>query len=263
MIAEPAVDLLDPIPGGRLFEAVRTVRLGDVDPDGVLRFDALGRYLQDVASDDALSAGLPNALGWVVRRTLIRTAAAAVAGERVRLVTYCTGAGRSWAERRTVVTSERGARIDTVSLWVQIDVATGRPARLGDEFHAVYGDAAGGRRISARLSIPSPSEVPVVARDAANSWRFRRSDLDQFGHVNNAAQLAVVEEHLVGADRSGTIEIEYLVPVGDDVEFAVMVSPADPDTLAWLVQPDGSPATAFRRRPSGQAQPSSSGIGGS
>ena len=261
MSEAPAVELLDPTPGGRRFDAARTVRLGDVDVEGRLRFDALGRYLQDVASDDALAASLPNALGWVVRRTMIRTTRPGVAGECVRLTTYCTGAGRSWAERRTVLTSEGGAHVDTVSLWVQVDVASGRPARLGDEFFAVYGAAAGGRQISARLSIPSPPTAPADGETLR--WRFRRSDLDQFGHVNNAARLAVVEEHLVGPGRCGDLEIEYLTPVGVDVELGLVVSFAAPETMAWLTLPDGSTATAFRRRPSRQAQPSSSAISGS
>ena len=38
---------------GRRFTTTRSVRLGDVDPAGLLRLDATARYLQDVATDDA------------------------------------------------------------------------------------------------------------------------------------------------------------------------------------------------------------------
>ena len=96
----PARELLPLPPRGRRYRAHRTVRLADVDPAGELRLDAIARYLQDVASDDALDAGLPNPFGWIVRRTLIRVDHAARLGERVDLTTYCTGSGRSWAERR-------------------------------------------------------------------------------------------------------------------------------------------------------------------
>ena len=64
MSVKPAVELLPPNPVGRRFSAERTVRLGDVDSAGFVRLDAVTRYLQDVASDDALDAGLPNAMGW-------------------------------------------------------------------------------------------------------------------------------------------------------------------------------------------------------
>lgn len=245
----PARQLLPPPTAGRRFDARRTVRLGDVDPSGTLRLDAIGRYLQDVASDDAIDAGLDNALGWVVRRTMIRVDVPAVAGEEVRLTTYCTGSGRSWAERRTSLRSERGASIDAVSLWVQLDVATGRPARLGERFAAVYGEAAAGRVVSSKLSLPSRSDG---AGAVTGVWTFRRADLDQFGHVNNAAQLVVFEELALG-DRIGTAEIEYHGAADAGVEYDLVGD----GTTSWLVR-DGSTVTSFAWR---QAQPSSSGIG--
>ena len=232
MTVLPATELHDWSGEGRRFVARRTVRLGDVDPAGELRLDAIGRYLQDVASDDAVGAGLPNALGWVVRRTLLSVTEPAIAGEDVELTTFCTGAGRSWAERRTTIRSERGAVIDGVSLWVQVDVTTGRPARLGDEFAEIYGSAAAGRHVSSKLSLPNrPPDGAIVSR----TWRFRRADLDQFGHVNNAAQLALVEEDLAPGARRGRFEIEYLGAADADVEHDVLVAPGGSGGCAWLV----------------------------
>jgi acyl-ACP thioesterase len=214
--------------------------LGDVDPVGELRLDAIGRYLQDVASDDALDAALPNALGWVVRRTMIRVDEPAIAGEQVELTTFCTGSGRSWAERRTMLRSDRGASVDAVSLWVQLDVTSGRPARLDGDFFAIYGPAAAGRQVSSKLSLPG--RVPDEAR-SAGEWSFRRADLDQFGHVNNAAQLVVFEERLDGP-RRGTAEIEYLGPA--DADTAYEIRTAGPST--WLMS-GGTAVTAMAWTP--------------
>ncbi len=235
MRVKPAVDLLPPNPDGRRFSADRTVRLGDVDSSGYLRLDAVARYLQDVAGDDALDAGLPNAMGWVVRRTMIRVDAPGVLNEPLKLTTYCTGAGRSWAERRTSIVGDEAAAIEAVSLWVQVDTGTGRPARLGTEFFDRYGPSAGERVVSSKLSLPAP---PASA--TGRPWSFRRSDLDPFDHVNNAAHWVVAEELLAGRDRRGTAELEYLAPVGlEAVELLV-----DGDA-AWLVS-DGQTLTAFR-----------------
>jgi acyl-ACP thioesterase len=235
----PACELL-PLPSvGRTFSAERVVRLGDVDPAGELRLDAVARYLQDVASDDALDAALPNALGWVVRRTMISIDRPAVAGERVGLTTFCTGAGRSWAERRTSLDGEHGASIEAVSLWVQVDIATGRPAKLGSEFFELYGESSSGRIVSSKLSLPG--RPPEDAR--REPWVFRCVDLDQFGHVNNAVHWAVVEEGLQrgGVRRRGVAELEYFTPadVGDlcDVMF-------DHD-MTWVVA-HGRTLTAAR-----------------
>lgn len=243
MIVLPATELRDWSGDGRRYTATRTVRLGDVDPAGELRLDAIGRYLQDVASDDAVGAGLPNALGWVVRRTMLRVRAPASTGEVVELATFCTGSGRSWAERRTTIRSDRGAVIDAVSLWVQIDVVSGRPARLGDDFAAIYGSAAAGRLVSSRLSLPGR---PPEGADVERTWRFRRSDLDQFGHVNNAAQLALIEERLEAGGRRGIFEIEYVGAAEADTEYDVVVA----DTVVWLVPAaSGSPATVIASTP--------------
>jgi acyl-ACP thioesterase len=208
----PAVELLPARERGRMFSTERTVRLGDVDRRGQLRLDAVARYLQDVATDDAIDAGLDNAMGWVVRRTMIRLSAPAVLNERLRLTTYCTGSGRSWAERRTSVAGGHGAVIDGVSLWIQIDVDSGRPARLGDDFHRIYGDAADGRIVSSKLSLPKapPDSVPTLTRP----WHYRSTDVDPFGHVNNAAQWSLLEDLLdrTDAERIGTGELEFLGP---------------------------------------------------
>lgn len=243
--ASPASELLDWSGLGRRFATERIVRLGDVDPDGQLRLDALGRYLQDVASDDAVGAGLPNPLGWVVRRTLVRVTEPALAGERVELATYCTGSGRSWAERRTTLRSDRGAVIDAVSLWVQLDVRTGRPARLPEEFTTIYGPAAAGRQVSSKLRLPG-RPGPEATSDGA--WQFRRTDLDQFGHVNNAAQFAFVEERLAPGARRGTFEIEYLGAADADTPYEVVVDGA----VAWLLPAGASaPVTVFAHHASG------------
>lgn len=234
----PATELL-PLPAtGRRFSTSRIVRLGDVDTRGQARFDAIACYLQDVASDDALAARLPNAMGWVVRRTMIRVDEPCRLNETIGLTTFCTGSGRSWAERRTSIVGDAGGSIEAVSLWVQIDVDSGRPARLGDEFLACYGEAAAGRVVSSKLSLPGP---PSDAR--RGNWSFRATDLDPFDHVNNAAQWALLESLDGFDDRRGVAELEYLAPVGlGTMELLVA------GTSAWLLVGDRT-ASAYRWTP--------------
>ncbi len=239
MAVLPATELLPPPEHGRTYTRTRTVRLGDVDADAELRLDSIARYFQDVATDDALDAGLGNAMGWLVRRTMIRVDRPARINEHVELTTFCTGSGRSWAERRTTIRGRSGsdAVIDGVSLWVQIDLESGRPSRLTDEFHLVYGGAAAGRQVSSKLSLPKP---PVDADD--EPWWFRTTDIDPFDHVNNAAQWVVMEEllHRSGTSRRGIGQVEFIAPAGLD---ATLIVGEDGD--AWLTT-DGTPTTSFR-----------------
>jgi acyl-ACP thioesterase len=231
MTVAAAAELVDLPELGRRFVGAAEVRLGDTDASGALRFDALARHLQDVANDDAVDSGIDGAFGWVVRRTMIEVRHAAVLGERLALTTFCSGTGRSWAERRTSIAGDRGAAIEAVSVWVQVDPTTGRPAPLGADFHAAYDTAARGRRISARLSLPAPPDGASV-----RPWTVRAADLDVFAHVNNAVHWAIVEELVArcGGPRTGTAELEHLLAV--DLDSPVTLHLADrPSPSAWLV----------------------------
>lgn len=229
--------------GGRVFTHSAKVRLGDVDRTGRLRLDATARYLQDVAGDDAAEAQLDRRYGWLVRRAKIVTSTAAGLGEDIEVSTWCTAIGRAWAERRSRIVGARGAAVDAVSLWVQVDAQSGRPARVGDDFLGAYAESANGRSVSARLSIGAPDTV-----DRAHTWTPRRTDIDPLGHMNNAATWAFVEEHVDLGDRRGTAELEYLRPIEHGESPGVLVDRGDV-TLAWLIAEEGGVAAAARWSP--------------
>lgn len=192
--SRPAAVGFLPLPtAGRVFTGHRRVRLGDAAPGGRVRFDALARYLQDVAEDDAADAGWPQAVGWVVRRTSMHVRRFPVLGERLRLETFCSGRAAAWAERTTTITGDGGGSLQATSVWVAIDLRSGRPTRLGDLFDRVYGPSAGDRRASARLLLPAPA-AEVVER--GRQWPLRFSDLDALGHVNNGISWSAVEDAL-------------------------------------------------------------------
>ena len=243
MTVAPATELL-PVPSvGRRYAATYQVRLGDADPRGVARLDGIARFLQDIASEDADDSGLDQSFGWFVRRTLIVVVRPPVLAERVHLTTFCTGTGRSWAERRTSLVGDDGASVEAVSLWIQVDLASGRPAALGEQFEDRYGEAAAGRRVSSRLALPGPPAGAEV-----RPWAVRATDLDVFGHVNNASHWPILEEVLddPSFDRVGRAEIEYLVPIERTTAVTLHVAADGIDGVgAWLVA-DGRVHTAAR-----------------
>ena len=247
-IAAPASELLSPRPGGRVYVGTRRVRLGDVDGAARLRFDAITRFLQDVATDDAADAGLDGTWGWLVRRTMIETTRSPRLGDRLELATFCSGSGRSWAERRTTLRDGRGVAVEAVSLWVAIDPVAGRPVALDDRFHSVWGVAGGDRRVSARLALDKPSGD---AQDRGR-WPIRAVDIDPYRHANNAAQWAAVEEALgLDADRRGVAEVEFVSPI-EPTDHIRRLSRGDVgaesergEATGWLVaMPEGASADA-------------------
>ncbi len=231
---------------GRVFSLPAKVRLGDVDRNGRLRLDSTARYLQDAATDDAAEANLDRRYGWLVRRTKIETSVSAGVGEAIEVSTWCAAIGRAWAERRSQIVGARGALIDAVSLWVQIDLETGTPARVADDFIGPYGEAANGRSVSARLSLPGPQGVRTTL-----PWAVRRTDVDPFGHVNNAATWSLIEQaaRLDRGDRIGIAELEYPQPIEAEAPIAVCMNRADGATSLWAHRPDGTMLVAGRWSP--------------
>lgn len=194
--------LPSPFPSaGRTFTTRRRVRLGDVTPKGRLRLDATARYLQDIATDDALDGNYDDPHGWVVRRTEMWVREFPSYLDWLELVTWCGGVGSHWAERRTRITVNGStiAAIETASLWVRVDLRTLKPLPLTETFRSQIGVAAADRHVSARLLVGRNLPGDAAVTDSF-AWPLRFVDFDAVGHLNNAVYWEPLEQFL-GANR--------------------------------------------------------------
>jgi len=226
---------------GRTFSNKRKVRLGDVDPKGRVRLDALARYLQDIANDDSVDAGEEELQTWVVRKVSIAVEQWPRVSERVEVTTWCSGIGARFAERSTSIVGTAGGLVHATALWVYVDASSFLPARLPQRFFDVWAEAAGGRKVRGRLEHPDPPDAGVDWRP----WPLRAVDLDVLDHVNNAATWQAVEDELW---RRGVVparaELEYrdVLEPGDDV---VLRSDGDAgEVRLWLTVGDEVRASA-------------------
>jgi acyl-ACP thioesterase len=215
--------MLDPsvIPpaGARTFTAHRRARLSDLDAGSRVRLDAVARFLQDAAIDDAQETGwgTPDHL-WVIRSIQIDVISPLLRDREVEIETWGSGVAVIAAGRRWSVAGDAGGRAEIDSVWIHLGPDL-RPARIGD--FGPYGIAAGGRSVSTKLMLPDPPA------DALRSpWALRSTDLDTHGHVNNAVYWQAVEDRFaregVSLAEPHRARLDYRDPIDldDDVTVA-------------------------------------------
>ena len=151
---------------GRVFTVARAIRSSEVTAAGRLRLDALARYLQDAAEDDLADSGWGEPYDWLVRRVSVAIGGYPARGDPLSLRTFCSATGPRWAERTTTVSRSGTDLMQAVAVWAAVGREDGRPVPLGPEFYRRYGDATGGRTVSARLSLPGPPRPGPPGRQA-------------------------------------------------------------------------------------------------
>ncbi|MDQ6606266.1 MAG: thioesterase [Actinomycetota bacterium] len=232
-------ELVRPPEQGRVYAQPMRPGLADCAPSGRIRLDGLARWLQEIAYFDVEEAGLAQSAAWVVRRTRLRIGRFPRFAEHFEVRTFCSGLGRMWGERRTTIARAAvdGGEIDVeaVSLWVHLDPASWRPIPFSEAELAIFGDAMPGRRITARLRHPSPDSATELAR-----FRFRASECDLAGHINNAAYWQAIEEELLGEPGGA----EALDGLDAEMEYRAPAHPGEKLILGhgdrrWIADGDG------------------------
>jgi len=225
---------------GRVFSQGLRPGLADCAPSGRIRLDALARWLQDVAYADVEDAGLAEHAVWVIRRSRVHVQRFPRFHERFELATFCSGLGRMWAERRTTIARGGEVDVEAVALWVHLDPRSQRPTPLTEEELTTYGSgAAAHRRVTARLRHPAPPERPP----SSTPWRFRATECDLAGHINNSAYWQPLEEELLAGGELNAIDIE--------IEYRTPAQPGDKRFVAdgdwrWLLDEEGQPHASMR-----------------
>lgn len=216
--------MVQPPKGARVFALQRRGLLGDCAPSGRVRLDALARWLQDVAYTDVEQAGVQDLAFWVLRRTRIKVERFPQFGEDCGVQTFCSALGKMWAERRTTIVSEGTPIVETVALWVHLDPVRKVPSPLSAREIELYAQAAGDRRVLARLRHPRPGAIAWEGK-----WNFRHTDMDVADHINNASYWSPLEDELLRLTGVTLTQIDA------EIEFR---SPAQPGLVKVLA--DGS-----------------------
>jgi len=240
VVASSQPAFLDEPAGGRVYATRRIVRSTDVTASGRLRLDALARYLQTAAEDDVADSGLREPVLWLVRRCELKIATLPSMGERLSVRTFCSATGPRWAERTTTVSVPAGPLLQARAVWAAVSQHDGRPMPLSGEFMTIYGNAAAGRTVSARLSHARPDTTR-----AGRSWPLRAADFDTAGHVNNAVHWAAVEDLLADSRWLPSVaEIEYHRAITPGNRPRLVTGDGPAGSMMWLLDGDRLLASA-------------------
>jgi acyl-ACP thioesterase len=148
-----------------------------------------------------------------------------------------------WAERRVTIASADGdeVAVEAVTLWVHLDPSGQRPVPLLDPELETFSESTAGRRVTARLRHPRPHDIKDKRR-----WRFRHTERDVLGHVNNCAYLEPLEEELL-SDGSEPERLDV------EIEFRSAAQPGEKLVLQngrwrWIVGGDETHASMILAR---------------
>ncbi|MFF0495155.1 acyl-[acyl-carrier-protein] thioesterase [Nocardia aobensis] len=233
----------------RAFHEQWPVRLGDTDGDQRLRLDAVARYLQDIGYDH-LKVVEDGDLhpGWIVRRTVIDVLRPIEFGDQVHLRRWPSALSNRWCNMRIQVRSENGGLIETEMFLIHVDIEAGRPARMTERFMAPMRAATGEHRLRWRAALREHSGDGGEVRP----FPLRVTDVDRYGHVNNAVHWGAVEEALARfPDASAPpyrVILEHAGPVLGADEVLIRAR-RDEVGLHVQLEVDGSARTLARIEP--------------
>ncbi len=199
------------------------VRFDEAGANGYVRSSGLLRFAQDLAWIHSEGAGFgrrwysERGLTWLIRSIELEILDDVPYGEQVTVSTEVIGFRRVWARRRSEFTQHGSERTVASALidWVLLN-SRGAPVRVPPEILEAFVTPPG-------VFTPIRMDLPEPPADASRlEFSARLSELDPLGHVNNAAYLDYVDEHLASVGRRGEIRRR---PRRYRVEFAASAEP--------------------------------------
>lgn len=207
------------MPAAPRIERSYRVRFDEAGTDGHLRASGFLRYAQDLAWIHSESSGFgrdwyaERGLTWLARCVELEILAAVEYGAELAVSTEVIGFRRVWARRRSDFTRLGSERVLAIAItdWVLLNsrgVPVRPPPDVLDAFPTTAADFT-----PLRLDLPPPSEP------TRHELSPRLADIDPLGHVNNAAYLDYVDEHLAAIGRRADVRrrprryrAEFLAP---------------------------------------------------
>lgn len=195
----------------------RKVTYSEVAWDGCADAAQIVRYFQDCSTlqSDALGVGIDfleqHQHVWMLTAWQIDFRRRPKLGETVVTGTWAYGFDAMYGYRNFILKGTGGADGDddeiyavANSIWVLIDMKTGRPSKLTAEYVDGYGTEEKYPMDYEPRRIRLPKEM-----ESKTEFYVNRSDLDTNRHVNNARYISMALEYLEDGENIRQLRVEY------------------------------------------------------
>lgn len=227
-----------------MYELNSKVRYSEANSKSELTFHALLNYLQDSSTLHSENLGESGAdlraqnMAWILSFWQICIEEMPKLSEEIRVKTWPYQTKGLFGLRNFCMENANGDRIVKAnSIWVLVDVTTGRPIRITDEVSSHYPDEPKLDMDYCDRKIAVPAEY--VEMPALTVPKYF---IDTNNHMNNAKYVMVAEEYLPEGFQVKEIRVEYknaavlgdvLVPRVTEEDGAVTVVLVDENGKAY------------------------------
>ena len=212
-----------------------TVRMGELNREGVVAVPTLCGYLQDIATDHAASLGfgLQDLIAmnrtWMLSRLTLETTARLQRGDTLTLETWPQGVRRNLIAVRDFIGRDKDGNVILMatSEWLFVDTQTKRIVRVPDYFVTMTNNFQRGASL---LTCDAPEHLLRKSGDLrhvdSEAWQaattetitIRHSDIDVNRHVNNTRYADWLLEPLIdtkGCMQPARLDILYKAAATD------------------------------------------------
>ncbi len=212
-----------------MYEFDSRVRYSEVDSDQDLTILGLIDYFQDCSTFQSEDLGIgvdylnEHRLGWVVVSYHVTIERLPRLGEHIRIQTFPYNLKGMFGSRNYAMVDDDGNRIACAdSLWVLVDLATGKPTRIpadiGDRYE--LGSPFTMEKTNRKILLPEDAvcEEPVPVQ---------RYFLDTNHHMNNGKYIMVAQSYLPSDFSVASFRVEYRnqAHLGDLLHPYVTITP--------------------------------------
>ena len=212
-----------------MYEFDSRVRYSEVDSDQNLTILGLIDYFQDCSTFQSEDLGIgvdylnEHQLGWVVVSYHVMIERLPRLGEHIRIQTFPYNLKGMFGSRNYAMVDDDGNRIACAdSLWVLVNLATGKPTRIpadiGDRYE--LGSPFTMEKTNRKILLPEDAvcEEPVPVQ---------RNFLDTNHHMNNGKYIMVAQSYLPSDFPVASFRVEYRnqAHLGDLLHPYVTITP--------------------------------------